>query len=284
MHDLTHVRFQGVRQVRPAQAPRRLTVPPEKTLGPLATDVLARAGLDPQVYRPLPLARRVSACLRALDVASESDGIRRLRQRPDLLPAALDALLIGVSEFFRDPPVFDAVRTSVLPSLAGRRTRLRIWSVGCSTGAELYSAAILLAEAGLLAGAELLGTDCRAQAIASAREGVFEADALKTVGRVLGPRYFDSVPAGFRVTGAVRASVTWQVADATGELPKGLFDLVFCRNLVIYLQPAAVARLFQGIASRLAPGGFLVVGKAERAPQGLGLTAAGRGIYRRADV
>ncbi len=111
------------------------------------------------------------ACGRCKSARSE-EGRALLENRPDLLPAAVGSLLIGVTEFFRDPAVFEAVRARVVPELAARgRGPLRIWSAGCSSGEELYSLAILLAEAGLLAGSFLLGTDCRIEAVRQARSG-----------------------------------------------------------------------------------------------------------------
>ena len=93
-----------------------------------------------------------------LKVRSTEEAREVLENRPALLPAAVDSLLIGVTEFFRDSLVFEGMRAEVLPNLAIRRGPLRICSAGCSTGEELYSVAILLAEGGLLARSFLLGT------------------------------------------------------------------------------------------------------------------------------
>jgi chemotaxis protein methyltransferase CheR len=290
MPDLTHVQFRGVPAMRAQPGARVPAVPPAAAPeGPLApaglpAHVLALAGLDSAAYRPAPLERRVKACLRALRADTELAARRRLDARPELLPLALSTLLIGVSTFFRDAAAFDALRQVVLPSLRDTPGTLRIWSAGCATGDELYSVAILVADAGLLERAELLGTDCRQDALDAARAGVFPADALREVDAAARERYFERVPAGWRIAGALRERATWRRGDATRELADGPWHLVLCRNLVIYLDHAAAQPLVAGLAARLAPGGFLVVGKAERPPVSTRLASVGRCVYRRVDA
>ena len=186
--DLRHVVFEGKRGPEPRRALRQ-HAPHDAghRHAPLLTShpahdflrwIIGRAGLDINVYRRQPLLRRVPACLRTLNVGSTEEARERLETRPDLLPAAISALLIGVTEFFREPAVFESVRTEVLPRLVGKRRPLRVWSGACSTGEELYSLAILLAEAGLLRRSFLLGTDCRTDAIARARTALYGSAAV----------------------------------------------------------------------------------------------------------
>jgi chemotaxis protein methyltransferase CheR len=291
--DLTHVHFRGIPAGR-SQAAVRLAgqiaayddgASAVSVAGPpagLPARVLALAGLSPSAYRSAPLERRVNACLRALKADTEVAARRQLDAAPELLPLALSTLLIGVSGFFRDAAVFDALRTVVVPALHATPGSLRVWSVGCSTGAELYSVAILLAEAGVLDRAELLGTDCRRDALDAARDGVFAAGDLQGVGDDVRARYFERVPHGWRLAGALRARTAWRAGDATRDVADGPWHLVLCRNLVIYLQPAAAEPLFVALAARLAPGGFLVVGKAERPPASSRLATIDRCVYRRA--
>ena len=293
--DLSHVHFRG----KPA-IPRRVAgpavvqpaAPPgqEPSVAASLADspidngllrlILAHAGLDPAAYRSRPLERRLGACLRALRVHSEHDARAQLESHPELHDVALSALLIGVSGFFRDAAVFHALRTLVMPALRERRRPLRIWSVGCSTGAELYSIAILLAEARLLEGSLLLGTDCRADAVERAREGVFSDEALADMDEAGKSRYFERARAGWRVVESLRCRTVWQVADATVNACDGPWDLVLCRNLAIYLQVPVGDAMFRGIARRLSPGGFLVVGKAERPAASSPLVAIGRCVYQ----
>lgn len=273
--DLTHVRFSGTpltplrsgarqRVAGSVAMPRLIEVPGATGL---AAAVLAGAGLDPLHYRAAPLQRRTAACLRVLRSGTQSD--------------ALSALLIGFSGFFRDADVFEALERKVIPHLRGLNRPLRILSVGCSSGQELYSIAILLAEHGLIARAELVGVDCRSDAIIAARDGVFSHALVSEVPEPMRARYLESAVAGFRVHERLRARTRWQVMDATGAIPSGPWDLVLCRNLFIYLQHRTIERMVARMIAHMAPLGVLVVGKAERPSATSGLKTVGRCLYSR---
>jgi chemotaxis protein methyltransferase CheR len=267
--------------------------------GPMAPEVesflrwlLSRAGLSLHRYKPETLLRRLPACLRAVRAATPAHARSLLRHKPQLLWAAVGALLIGVTGFFRDDPVFDALRTRVLPDLLRRWSGendgrpLRVWSAGCSDGAEPYSVALLLAEAGALASGrvEVIGTDCRPEALERAAAGAFDPAAVTAVPAELLRRYFRFDGERYHVDHAIRRAVRWHRADVLAAPEPGPWDLVLCRNLAIYLQPDVAAGLWASLASVVRPGGLLVLGKAER-PIGLaGLEAEGPCTYRRAEV
>ena len=286
--DLTHVRFDGLSAGIRGAARRRTAQEPGLSLLPaaasnhipgLAALVLAQAGLDPARYRPMPLRRRASACVRTMKAASEADACTRLEADPRLTVAALSTLLIGVSDFFRDRPVFDTLRTSVVASLRARGRPIRVLSVGCSSGAELYSVALMLAESQLLEGAHLLGIDCRSDAVTAARTATFTDAVLARLDAGLKSRYFDPVAGGARVIEPLQQRTEWRVVDATRDIPAGPWDLVLCRNLFIYLHDWVVKAMLIRIVEQLVPGGCLVVGKAERPPAALRLTALAQCVY-----
>lgn len=243
------------------------------------TWVLSRAGLTPCAYRPQPLHRRIPACLRALKVTSTSAAREKLEQDPRLLATAVSALLIGVTEFFRDPSVFESIRTGILPGLAARKKNVRIWSVACSSGAELYSMAILLSEAGLLEGSFLLGTDCRGDAIEQARAGLYEAGELQFLDPSLRSRYFLSHSGLIRPVEALRNRIIWKTADVLNGPEQGPWDIILWRNVAIYLEPKSAAAIWNGFVPVLAPGGVLVAGKAERPPASVYRAGSARCLY-----
>ena len=289
--DLRHIRFEGTHVNRvslgpqvlvrhPSLARRRPPVQDEPVAGGLPARILSQHGLDPARYRHRPLERRISACLRALRVSSEVAAGERVESNRAAQAIALKTLLIGVSSFFRDAAVFEVIRTTVVDALKRLGRPPRVWSVGCSTGAELYSVAMILEQERLLDGAELFGTDCRADAISSAREGVFEPGHVAHLDSATRDRYFERTHATWRIASSLRNYTRWQVADAMRVKPLGVWDLVLCRNLVIYLHEPAGSALLQDIASALAPGGFLVVGRAERPPEKRGLRAVGTCAYQ----
>jgi len=145
--------------------------------------------------------------------------------------------------------------------------------------------AILLAEVGLLPLSILLGTDCRSEAVVQACAGLYSAAAVGPLPPGIRRKYF--VPTGGAGTGfwqliePLRRQTRWAVADLAKGIAEGPWDVVLWRNLAIYLNPEAVENLWNRVAEALAPGGFLIVGKAERPPAGLGLVPVCRCIYRK---
>ena len=262
-------------------------LPPDAQL--LLRWLFARAGLDFRHYKPESLRRRLPACLRAVRAGSAAQARDVLRRDPELLAPALDALLIGVTSFFRDDAVFAALRLRVLPQLVerwradGRGRPLRVWSAGCSTGAELYSVALLLLELGALwpGRCELLGTDCRPDVVKRAAAGAFEPAAVCGVPPQLVRKYFACDGGHYRVRADVRSAVRWRRGDVLDSPEPGPWDLVLCRNLAIYLQPDATSRLWASLGSAVSEGGILVLGKAERPLGAAGWASAGPCVYRR---
>ncbi len=247
--------------------------------------IFDEAGLHFRHYKTETLSRRIPACLRSLRVASITQARALIQRQPQLLQVALSALIIGVTSFFRDAAVFAAFRERVIPELAkglgDRTSALRAWSVGCSDGAELYSVAMLLGERGLLARSQLLGTDCRPDAIKQAAEGAFEPSAVQAVPRELLERYFEFNGSHWGARPELRNATRWRRANALAVHEPGEWDMILCRNMGIYLQPDAVGRLWARFETALRPGGFLVLGKAERPVGARSLSLFAPCIYRR---
>ncbi len=196
----------------------------------------------------------------------------------------LTLLTVGESYFFRDQGQFRLLRQRLLPALLERcrATRtLRIWSAGCSTGEELHSLAILLWE--LLSSeaaawdVELLGTDLNAQALERARSGRYGEWSFRQVAPQVRARYFQRHRTDWELLPEIRAMVHFQAGNLVQDAARlqargGLgFDLILCRNVLIYFDPAMVPDIASGLGERLAPGGYLMTGHAEvlRPPHGL---------------
>jgi chemotaxis methyl-accepting protein methylase len=243
--------------------------------------VFERAGLDADDYRRETLRRRIPACLRALRVETMVQACAAIQKNPQLLAGALNALVIGVTSFFRDPPVFASLHERILPELLSRSSSLRIWSAGCSDGSELYSVAMLLAEHGAVAQSALLGTDCRPAALTAAGEACYAGTTVKNVPAELFGKYFHFDDGGWRVHPTLRAASRWRGGEVlTATEPSG-WDMILCRNLAIYMQPASSQRLWARLEQLLRPGGMLVLGKAERPVGTTGLASIAPCIYRR---
>jgi len=243
--------------------------------------IFEQAGLDLSDYKLETLRRRIPSCLRALRVRYIRDARPLLQRNPLALKAALNALVISVTGFFRDSQVFATLEQQILPELTSRGSAARIWSAGCSNGAELYSVAMLLAELGVLHRCCLLGTDCLADNVKCAAQGVYEHRDVNSISSHIAGRYFSPDGDLRRIHSWLRTVVQWRTANVLSVLEPGAWDMILCRNMAIYLRAAAAARLWQSLHDSLRPGGILVLGKAER-PYGIdGLTMIAPCIYRR---
>jgi chemotaxis protein methyltransferase CheR len=281
------------REVRRPQAINLAVVPPERLRekdverdlsleeSSFLRWLFGQAGLECRHYRTETLERRLPACLRVLRAASAWQARRTLESNPRLLPAALSAMLVGVTSFFRDPPLFDVLRKEVLPGLAKSRSGLYVWSAGCSEGAELYTVAILLAELGLLSGSYLLGTDCRPDVIERAKHGRFDDMALKNLCVPLKERYFLRKGSEWQMAPALREATRWRAADLMKSPEPGFWDLILFRNTAIYLRAEAAGLLWERFEKSLRPLGVLVLGKAERPVGAKKLSLIAPCIYRR---
>ena len=171
-----------------------------------------------------------------------------------------DFITINVTEFFRDSAHFQELETRVLPELLMSGRPLSIWSAGCSRGAEAYSLAMLLKQLKPMLSHAIVGTDIDDRSLAVARAGgPYLANELRGIPQALRDKYFD----GELVSAPVRKMVRFESRDLLTSTLAGPFDLIVCRNVVIYFNEEAKGRLNDGFAKALRPGGLLFIGATE---------------------
>jgi chemotaxis protein methyltransferase CheR len=216
---------------------------------------------------------RLNKRLRSLGMRSFDDYIEYVERDPDAESTAmLDAISTNLTSFFRESNHFDYLADCVLPGVvATGRRRLRIWSAGCSTGEEPYSIAITLLETlPDLAGwdARILATDLSTDVLKRARSAMYDQRRLDTMDPRLRKKYFLSENArrggDFVVADSVRNLVTFAHLNLMGQWPmRGPFDVIFCRNVMIYFDKPTRATLVQRFWDLLGPGGTLLIGHSE---------------------
>jgi len=208
-----------------------------------------------------------------------------------LIADTVEAMTTNESLFFRDTKPFEQFRKLVLPRLLETRTAkrsLRIWSAACSSGQEAYSLAMLLMEEGpKLAGwnIEIVGTDLSTQMVERARAGIYsQFEVQRGLPVQMLVKYFRQDGDKWQIDQRLRAMVKYREFNLLGDLsPLGTFDVIFCRNVLIYFDQATKARVLEQTARRLPPDGVLFLGGAETV---LGVTdrfepmPGERGIYR----
>lgn len=245
------------------------------------TWLLAQHGLGANHYRPETLQRRLPSCLRTIRATSISHAKRLVENDRRVMADAVSALLVGVTSFFRDPPVFDQIRIELERAAEEAKRGLYVWSIGCSEGAELYSLAMILDDLGLLKDSYLLGTDCRSDAIEQARLGCYDVSQTKWVPPTLADKYLERNEKCCNVVASLKQSIRWRVASVLDEPEPGTWDIVLFRNTAIYLRAESVRAIWSNLEAAIKPGGLLVLGRAER-PNGVHrLRAIGPCLYRR---
>jgi chemotaxis protein methyltransferase CheR len=203
----------------------------------------------------------------------------------------VEALLNNETYFFRDRAPFDLLQRHALPELAQRRAntkRIRIWSAGCSTGQEVYSLAMLFAEepakwAGWTL--DILGTDVSTSCVERARTGAYsQFEVQRGLGISQMIRWFEECPDGWRAVEALRKPVRFQVQNILEQPPHpGDFDIVLCRNVLLYLSPEKKTLAFERLAAGMAEDGWLMLGAGETVigqTSKLGADINARGLYR----
>jgi chemotaxis methyl-accepting protein methylase len=230
-----------------------------------------RTGSDFSRYRAATVQRRILN--RMISVGAQSLGayLLLLESSRDEAARLLDRMAIKVSRFYRNRASFDLLRRSVLPALAAAGAPLRVWSAGCGCGEEPYTLAMLLDEAG--AAGEVLASDIDPAALAAAGRGLYAAEAAAELPAELAARYLEPAGKGRLLAGAaVRARVRFERHDlqhgALPGAPAAGFDLVSCRNLLIYLQADVRQEALGTLVRALRPGGVLFLGEAEWPAEG----------------
>jgi chemotaxis protein methyltransferase CheR len=253
----------------------------------------ARTGQQLTMSRRWRIETALSALLREREIASLDELITILvmGKEPSLSQQVVEALLNNETYFFRDRAPFDLLARYALPQLAARRAknkRIRIWSAGCSTGQEVYSLAMLFAEEpekwrGWTI--DILGSDVSTRCVDRARLGTygqFEVQRGLAIGQMI--QWFDETSEGWRAVEALRRPVRFQVHNLLEPPPHpGGFDIVLCRNVLLYLSPEKKSLAFERLASSMAEDGWLMLGAGETVigqSQKLGADIKARGLYR----
>ncbi len=264
----------------PPSGPGPVTLPQGEAADPERADesllhvlrlLQACTGHDFRWYRPAMLRRRLRRrmVLRKLDHVE--DYIRFLEGSRDELEALKNEFLISVTDFFRDPSTWAELAQAVIPELVAQHVHddapIRVWTPGCATGEESYSIAMLLLEQaeGKIdpRRIQVFGTDIDLHALSVARAGAYPASIVATVSAPRLARFFDRQGERYVARKTLRDTLLFAPQDVVRDTPFSKLDLVVCRNVLIYFQPALQQHVLELFHFALKPGGLLLLGKAE---------------------
>jgi chemotaxis protein methyltransferase CheR len=241
-------------------------------------------GIDLLQYKRGQMERRIRTFANTRGHGALPEYLAALRRDRGELEKFLDRVTINVSQLWRHPEQFDVLRRDVLPELA-TTGRIRAWSAGCSYGAEAFTLAAVCKAVVPRANVSITGVDIDGRMVERAREGVFTAADARDVTPGLMDTWFTKLPEGrFEALPALRAMCRFEVGDLLRVQPRpGAYDLVMCRNTVIYFNDDVRDALHARLATALRPGGYLVVGATERVadPADIGLAPTHPFTYRK---
>jgi chemotaxis methyl-accepting protein methylase len=241
-------------------------------LAGIVRHVAEQSGHDLSQYRRGPIFRRLKRRARESRLGSITDYGWQLRRTPAELDSLLPWLLGRASRFFRAPAQLAALRSMVLePLLAHRRAEgpLKVWIIGCSTGEEAYSIAMLLLEVSARAPAnelQIIATDVDPRSIEVARRGAYGPRIARSVSTERLERFFLREGPGYRVDEHVRKRILFSTHDPLIDPPFADLDLIVCRNLLDSLKPAPRSEVLARLRAGLKPGGSLLLGPSESRP------------------
>ena len=257
----------------------------------------ARTGQQLTMSRRWRIETALAALLRERNIATLDELITILvmGREPSLTNQVVEALLNNETYFFRDRSPFDLLASHALPTLAKRHAssrRIRIWSAGCSTGQEAYSLSMLFAENALAWHGwtiDILATDVSNSAIERARSGTYtQFEVQRGLGIKQMIRWFEEDEAGWRAVETLRKPVRFQVHNLLEKPPQpGDFDIVLCRNVLLYLSAEKRTLAFERLSSAMAPDGWLMLGAGETVigqTRKLAADTKARGLYRLVDT
>lgn len=223
----------------------------------------AKSNINLNDYKPAQMQRRIGNFMTRNGASNYTEFLNMLNTNPKLYKEFIDYLTINVTEFFRTPEKFAELETKVLPELLAKSPKLNIWSAGCSIGAEPYSLAMILKDMTPGTKHRILATDLDREMLDKARKGVYTSAEYKNISSARQTKYFKQEGQTYAVSSEIKAMVEFRQHNLLLDKFETGFDLILCRNVVIYFTEEAKDGLYRRFLASLKPGGVLFVGGTE---------------------
>src|SRR3982751_854840 len=226
-------------------------------------------GFDFTAYKRTSLIRRVRKRMQTVAGDGFDENLDNLQVHPDEFAALFNTILINVTSFYRDPDVWEALQQIILPqaAFAEGTAPIRVWSAGCASGQEAYTAAMVLSEllgpAAFRERVKIYATDVDEEALSEARRAVYNAKQIADMPATLVDKYFTRQGELYTFDRDLRRSVIFGRHDLVQDAPISRVDLLFCRNTLMYFNSEAQGRIVARFYFSVNPGGYLILGRAE---------------------
>lgn len=222
--------------------------------------------LDLANYKNTQMERRIASLMHRCGIKTLLEYNKILERDPKKLEEFKNMLTINVSEFFRNSEKFAELEEKYIPELLSKKTGIKIWSAGCSIGAEIYTIAMILEKMNKLQRCELIASDFDQNIINRAKEGRYLKQELGAISEEYKSyfKYIEGTQEKYQLDSRIIKSVKFEKRDLLNSRFDTGFDLILCRNVVIYFTDEAKDKLYRNFYNSLAPGGILFIGSTER--------------------
>jgi chemotaxis protein methyltransferase CheR len=260
-----------------------LNVSEDEDFARFVVNIKRSTSIDLSQYKENQMRRRLTTLRAKYGYATFADYFAALSNDARLRNEFLDRMTINVSEFWRNPNRWQVLKDKFLPQMIKEYPRLNIWSAACSTGEEPYTLSMILDSLGVLDRTTLAATDIDDGVLAKAKEGIYLERSLRDVPVEFKTKYFTAADGAFKVTDQLKKAVKYKKQNLLLDPFGDQYDLIVCRNVMIYFTEEAKHMLYGKFARALKPGGLLFVGSTEQifSPSQYGLETADTFFYRR---
>lgn len=228
-------------------------------------EILALTTIDLECYKEKQMKRRIDTLITKHKIEGYDKYVARLKTDKELFDEFVSYITINVSEFYRNPEQWKLIESDVFPELIRKFGKnLKIWSAACSTGDEPYSLVMALSRHVPLSNIKIYATDLDKQIIAKAKVGVYNEKSVASVPEDLKKKYFTKVGPSYKISDEIKERVEFQEHNLLKDAYPKDYNLIVCRNVLIYFTEEAKEDVFRKFYKSLAPGGVLFIGSTEQ--------------------
>lgn len=229
------------------------------------TEILKMTKIDLNFYKEKQMRRRIDTLITKNKVTSYEDYVALIKTNKELFEQFINFLTINVSEFYRNPDQWKLMDETVIPKiLANNKRQIKIWSAACSTGDEPYSLAMAFSKHIPLSNIKILATDIDKQVLEHARVGLYNAKSIAGVPADMKKKYFTQVGNSYQISDELKKCIEFKEHNLLKDVYPSDFDLILCRNVVIYFTDEAKDMIYEKFHGSLKQNGVLFIGSTEQ--------------------
>jgi len=228
------------------------------------SNIKTLTGIDLSLYKESQMKRRLTSLYEKKGLSSFTEYYKNIKMEPTVLNEFLDRMTINVSEFYRNYKRWEIFEKKILPRMLSSSSSLKIWSAACSTGEEPYTIAMILSKYLPLSNIAIYATDIDDNVLVKAKRGVYPERSLIEVPKDIKQKFFIQEDGFYRVTEEIKRTVTFKKQNLLAERFQTNYDLIVCRNVLIYFTEEAKTQLYQKFSAALKTDGVFFVGSTEQ--------------------